>query len=82
MVVSSCGRDKGSLLAVLQAEDGCLWVADGKKRPLQRPKRKNLRHVFPTGLTADEASMATNRELRRTLRAMKEALSSNGTPGA
>ena len=71
VVVSSAGKDKGSYLAVLQTDAGGLWVADGRRRPLERPKRKNPRHVVETPFAADEASMATNRELRRTLAAAK-----------
>lgn len=42
-------------------------VADGKERPIQRPKRKNPRHVAQTRRTLGEKAMATNRELRRAL---------------
>lgn len=71
VVVSSVGRDKGTFLAVLRLEPDGVWIADGRRRPLERPKRKNPRHVAETPFTAEEASMATNRELRRTLAAAK-----------
>ena len=71
VVVSSAGKDKGSYLAVLLTDASGLWIADGRRRPLERPKRKNPRHVAETPFTAEEASMATNRELRRTLAAAK-----------
>ena len=71
VVVSSAGRDKGTFLAVLRLEPDGVWIADGRRRPLERPKRKNPRHVAEPPFTAEEASMATNRELRRTLAAAK-----------
>ncbi len=71
VVVSSAGKDKGSYLAVLLTDASGLWIADGRRRPLERPKRKNPRHVTETPFTVDEASMATNRELRRVLTAVK-----------
>ena len=71
VVVSSAGRDKGTFLAVLRLEPDGVWIADGRRRPLERPKRKNPRHVAETPFTAEAASMATNRELRRTLAAAK-----------
>ena len=71
VVVSSAGRDKGTFLAVLRLEPDGVWIADGRRRPLEWPKRKNPRHVAETPFTAEEASMATNRELRRTLAAAK-----------
>ena len=67
VVISSAGKDKGCIMAVLKVEPGFLWVADGRKRPVQRPKRKNPRHVSALAFRLDERSMATNRELRRAL---------------
>ena len=72
VVVSSAGKDKGSIMAVMQAAPGALWVADGRKRPVQQPKRKNPRHVVLLGCRVEEASMATNRELRRALAPLRE----------
>lgn len=68
VVLSLAGRDKDRLLAVLAVDPaGYLLVADGKERPLERPKRKNPRHVAQTRRVLGEAAMATNRELRRAL---------------
>ena len=74
MVVSTAGRDGGQMLAVLRAGSDGLWLADGKRRPLGRPKRKNPRHIRATGLTLAESAMATNRELRRALAAAASSL--------
>ena len=67
VVKSVAGRDKGSLLAVVGERDGFLLVADGKQRPLQRPKLKNPKHVARTNMVIDEKSLCTNRSLRRAL---------------
>ena len=72
VVMSSAGKDRGTFLAVLRVEPDGIWIADGRHRPLERPKRKNPRHLAETPFTADEASMATNRELRRALAAAKK----------
>lgn len=68
VVISSAGRDRGTVLAVLGADEGGLLVADGRRRRIEHPKRKNPRHVRATDQRISEASMATNRELRRALR--------------
>ena len=81
VVVSSAGRDKGTFLAVLRLEPDGVWIADGRRRPLERPKRKNPRHVAETPFTAEEASMATNRELRRALLALRQAAPSSQEGG-
>ena len=53
VVVSSAGKDKGSYLAVLLTDASGLWIADGRRRPLERPKRKNPRHVTETPYPED-----------------------------
>ena len=47
-----------------------LWLADGRRRRVEAPKRKNPRHAALAGCTVSEAAMATNRELRRALAAL------------
>jgi ribosomal protein L14E/L6E/L27E len=66
-VVSLAGKDKDTLLVVLRAEGQAAYVADGRKRRVQSPKRKNPRHLRDTGAVLEEHSMATNREIRRAL---------------
>lgn len=72
MVRPLCGRDQGGIQTVLRIEDGYALIADGKRRPLERPKRKNPRHIAVTGDTLDEQAMATNRALRRALAGIGE----------
>ena len=70
VVVSLSGKDKDSLLAVLavvDTEEGRVLVADGKHRPVERPKKKNPLHVRDTGQLLAEDTMATNRAIRRAL---------------
>ena len=47
MIVESLqGRDKGCLYAVTEVlGDGCILVADGKKKTVASPKKKNVKHV-------------------------------------
>ncbi|MDD2362143.1 MAG: KOW domain-containing RNA-binding protein [Oscillospiraceae bacterium] len=72
MVISLRGRDARQAMVVLEVTPDGVWVADGKRRPIQRPKRKNPRHVALIGSFLGESSMATNRELRRALAALGE----------
>ena len=45
VVKATAGRDQGKLFYVIAQEDGCLFLANGKDRPLDRPKRKKCKHV-------------------------------------
>jgi len=48
IVISKAGKDKGDALVVLAVEGEYLLLCDGLARPLERPKRKKIKHVQPT----------------------------------
>ena len=78
MVVRSlAGRDKGSLLAVMQTEKSCVFVCDGKERPTDRPKSKNFRHVESIGFSLSEEELATNRALKKALGRLNAEINGN-----
>ena len=73
MAVSLAGRDKGDIFFVLETTEKTVLLADGKRRTLEHPKRKNLRHVkfLPDGdFTAVSGKISdrpVNAELRRAM---------------
>lgn len=71
VVRSLAGRDKGFLLAVVSADGKTVTLADGKRRPIERPKAKNVRHVQATETWLTPDQMVTNRGLRKALRALE-----------
>ena len=77
VVRSSAGRDKGKLLAVIQAGEKLVTVCDGKERPIDRPKSKNIRHVEYVGASLSEAEMATNRMLKKALARLDAEINGN-----
>ncbi len=77
VIRSLAGRDKGCLLAVMQAEGRSVTVCDGKERPLNRPKSKNIRHIEPAGFALTESELASDRALRRALRRIDSELNGN-----
>ena len=44
LVYSRAGRDRGKFLAVVDITEKGVFIADGKERPLERPKCKNPKH--------------------------------------
>ena len=63
VVIAKAGRDKGKPFVVTEVTDSrYALIADGKRRPLERPKKKNLVHLQATGTTVD--CVANNRQLR------------------
>ncbi len=67
VVVSRAGRDKGYFMAVVGEDKGILLVADGKERPIGRPKRKNPKHLQKTNHRI-ELEQLTDKKLRVFLR--------------
>lgn len=45
IVKSLAGHDKDCIYMIVRAEGSFIWVADGKRRRLENPKRKNTAHV-------------------------------------
>ena len=74
VVVSTAGRDQGCFFYVIQEEDQYLLLANGKDRPLDKPKRKKRKHV-QKGLRSEtrvaekirSGDKVLNGELRREL---------------
>ena len=48
VVFSKCGRDKGMVFVVVAADGEYVFLADGKLRPLNKPKKKKAKHTQPT----------------------------------
>ncbi len=67
VVKSVSGRDAQRFYLTVKVEDGFAWIADGKVRPLERPKRKNPKHLKKTNLQVRAEDFATNNQLRRLL---------------
>lgn len=73
MAESLAGRDKGEIFCVIECTEKAVLLADGKRRTLEHPKRKNLRHVkfLPDGgfaaVSGKISDRPVNAELRRAL---------------
>ena len=72
---SLAGHDKGDFQTVLKVEGVFAYMADGKRRTLENPKKKKLMHLAPTGSCLSEESLATNRQIRTALRKYGEQTS-------
>lgn len=67
IVCSKAGRDKGYFMVVVKSEGDYLFVCDGKERPLERPKRKNAKHLKLTNTVLENDSFKTNKHLKKAL---------------
>lgn len=69
VVRSTAGHDKGGVFAVIGFTDGEIaLIADGKRRKLEKPKKKKLKHLEPLGILEQSNPTQTNRQLKKALR--------------
>ncbi len=66
IVESKNGHDKG-YFAVVRVENGFAYLANGRSRLLEKPKRKNPRHLSLTGEVLDMEIITTDKKLRAAL---------------
>lgn len=45
LAVSRSGHDKDSLYVIVKEEANLVYLADGKGKPIEKPKRKNRKHI-------------------------------------
>lgn len=66
VVRAKAGRDKGSYFVVLNLDKDFAFIADGKTRKLENPKKKNLKHLEATSVVLSE-KLETNRKIKKAL---------------
>lgn len=66
-VKSLAGHDKGTVFCVVGMDGKLLLLADGRRRKVQKPKRKQLKHLEFISNTAHSGPL-TNKAIRQYLR--------------
>ena len=67
VVRSGAGRDKNGFFVVLDVNKDNVIICDGKRRSLEHPKCKNMKHLFMTSSKLEEDLMQSNRAIRKAL---------------
>ena len=71
VVVSKAGHDSGEMFAVMSFDDKNVFISDGRQRKVEKPKKKNLKHVSVTGYFVESEQLLTNRKLKKALAGLK-----------
>ena len=84
LIVSKAGRDKGQLFYVIDTDEQYVYLADGKSRKLEKPKRKRRKHVEQVPRTESRIAekirngeKVLNSELRKELASFGQKQSQN-----
>ncbi|MEG1942461.1 MAG: KOW domain-containing RNA-binding protein [Angelakisella sp.] len=67
MVLATSGRDKGGYYLVLGSEKGRVLIADGRRRKLSAPKKKNPIHLFTTDTIIPLGEVTGDKKLKALL---------------
>lgn len=68
LALSTAGRDKGTVLCVLERQGDFVLLADGKSRRVQKPKRKKLKHIVLLENAAVYGGPMTNKAIHAFIR--------------
>lgn len=67
IVKSMAGHDAGRFYVVVKISNGEVYIADGKVRRLEKPKKKNPIHLSRSNRTVSLLEFKTNKSLRELL---------------
>lgn len=67
VVLSKAGKDSGSFYVILQEEEDFAYIADGRLRKTEKPKRKSKKHLAPTKTVLAPEDYETDNKLRAAL---------------
>ncbi len=68
IVKAKAGRDKDGLFVVVRLEGRYAYIADGRRRKVEKPKKKKLIHLQHTNNNAQ--SYKTNAEIKKIIRVL------------
>ena len=88
IIISLAGRDKDQFFFVLDADETYVYIADGRGRKIEQPKRKKHRHVRKVSQTDSRVAeklrngdKVLNSELRRELTVFGQTFNSQNQGG-
>ncbi len=74
LAVSKAGHDKGKVYVIIEEDDEYVYLADGKKRTVEGPKKKNKKHIQIIKKVQTERPQGGYRdlEIKRTIKKYQE----------
>ena len=63
VVLSKAGKDRGSFYAIVLEEEEFAFIADGRLRKVEKPKRKRKKHLSFTKTVLEKDALETNGKL-------------------
>ena len=74
IVLATAGKEKNGYYVILKSEGEYVYLGDGKRLGIQKPKKKKLKHIAPTKICDEyifrkisEGAEVTNKEIKRAI---------------
>lgn len=80
LAVSRSGHDKDNIYVIIKEEADMVYLVDGKLRPIEKPKRKNKKHIqvikkLPKEITeVFKQENFRNEEIKRAIKLYQKAI--------
>ena len=75
---SKAGHDKEEIFIIINKEEEYVYLVDGKSRILDKPKKKKIKHIQPTGLHTDLINnvpqYAVDANIRREIKRLRKLI--------
>ncbi len=76
MASSKAGHDKGKVYIIIEETEEYVYLSDGEIRPLEKPKKKKVKHIQPIKKMIDKEltkkilakETVTNEEIKRAIK--------------
>lgn len=68
------GRDRDGFFVVVRTDGGSVFICDGKRRPVDRPKRKNPKHLQKTRGFIPAEKLLSNRSIKKAINEWRNSL--------
>lgn len=79
IVYSTAGRDKGKYFIVIGIlNDEYVYISDGELRKVEKPKKKKIKHIRITNITAEEIRESLLLSQKVSNKQIKKVLQSEG----
>ncbi len=77
IVTATAGKDRGRRFLVVRVENGMAYIANGRRRRIQNPKKKSVKHLQVLQM-CDEQTAALLQRGEVTNRILRKTISPNG----
>lgn len=63
LVKALCGREYSELFIIVKIEGNYAYLSNGKSRPIEKPKKKNIKHLYKLLIETPLSEMINNSKI-------------------